>query len=423
MFEPQDHPNDVPYPGGPPKPPYDATGWTLAIQMGVQFDRILDGFDGPFEVVPGLIKPSAGSIAPAKGAVGYLLSHQVNDAFVATNRLLAGKEDVYWLKSPFTAGGKTWPVGTIYVPAKATTRPLVEKLASELGLTIDAATVKPGGAALKLKPVRIGLWDQYGGSMPSGWIRWMFEQAFPTTFEVVYPPTLDAGNLASKFDVLIFPDEGIPERDQQASRESEGPIPANIPAEYKERIGQVTIARTVPQLRKFVEDGGTLIAIGNSAAVAHQLGLPVRDALVERLPNGTERSLPPDKFFIPGSLLQVSVDTSNPVAYGVTDTLNVFFDNNPVFQLEPDAELRGVHPITWFSTKTPLTSGWAWGQQYLDGGVAAVEASLGKGKVLLFTPEITFRGQPHASFKLLFNGIYYGGATAVNLGPTKNAPR
>ena len=101
----------------------------------------------------------------------------------------------------------------------------------------------------------------------------------------------------------------------------------------------------------------------------------------------------------------------------------MFFDNNPVFQLEPDAELRGVHPITWFATKTPLTSGWAWGQQYLDGGVAAVEASLGKGKVLLFTPEITFRGQPHASFKLLFNGIYYGGATAVNLGPTKNAPR
>ena len=47
MFEPQDHPNDFAYPGGPPKPPYDITGWTLAMQMGVQFDRVLDGFDGP----------------------------------------------------------------------------------------------------------------------------------------------------------------------------------------------------------------------------------------------------------------------------------------------------------------------------------------------------------------------------------------
>jgi hypothetical protein len=49
MFEPQDHPNDFAYPGGPPIAPYDATGWTLAFQMGVEFDRILDGFDGPFE--------------------------------------------------------------------------------------------------------------------------------------------------------------------------------------------------------------------------------------------------------------------------------------------------------------------------------------------------------------------------------------
>ncbi len=45
MFEPQDHPNDFAYPGGPPKRPYDITGWTLAMQMGVQFDRIMESFD------------------------------------------------------------------------------------------------------------------------------------------------------------------------------------------------------------------------------------------------------------------------------------------------------------------------------------------------------------------------------------------
>ena len=35
MFEPQDHPNVIPYPGAPPTPPYDNAGWTLAYQMGV----------------------------------------------------------------------------------------------------------------------------------------------------------------------------------------------------------------------------------------------------------------------------------------------------------------------------------------------------------------------------------------------------
>ena len=61
MFEPQDHPNDFAYPGGPPKPPYDNAGWTLAYQMGVQFDRILDGFDVPVPArSQGLATPPAG---------------------------------------------------------------------------------------------------------------------------------------------------------------------------------------------------------------------------------------------------------------------------------------------------------------------------------------------------------------------------
>ncbi len=88
MLEPQDHPNDFQYPGGPPKPPYDITGYTLAFQMGVQFDRILDGFEGPFQKIDGLLKPPAGKVT-AGNAAGYLLSHQMNDAFTGTTRLLA----------------------------------------------------------------------------------------------------------------------------------------------------------------------------------------------------------------------------------------------------------------------------------------------------------------------------------------------
>jgi hypothetical protein len=80
MFEPQDHPNDFAYPGGPPIPPYDSAGWTLAYQMGVKFDRILDGFDGPFEKLATFIKPQSAITGPANPA-GYLLSAAQNDAF------------------------------------------------------------------------------------------------------------------------------------------------------------------------------------------------------------------------------------------------------------------------------------------------------------------------------------------------------
>jgi hypothetical protein len=141
--------------------------------------------------------------------------------------------------------------------------------------------------------------------------------------------------------------------------------------------------------------------------------LPITNALVERSPEGAERPLSRDKLYIPGSLLQASVDNTNPLAYGMPDKIDFFFDNSPVFRLKPEAALKGVRPVAWFSSDKPLHSGWAWGQKYLQDGVAVVEAQVGKGKLFLFGPEITFRAQPHGTFKFLFNGIYYGRAEST----------
>ena len=103
----------------------------------------------------------------------------MNDAFTGTTKLLSAGQDVYWLKKEFTAEGKTYPAGTIYIPAKPTTAAVVRTLSSELGLNFTGIAAKPQGEAFKLRPVRVGLWDHYGGSQDSGHIRWMFEQAFP----------------------------------------------------------------------------------------------------------------------------------------------------------------------------------------------------------------------------------------------------
>ena len=428
MFEPQDHPDDIPYPGGPPRPPYDSAGWTLAYQMGVHFDRILDGFEGPFEKIIGFAKFPAGKVDAPGETAGYLLSHAVNDSFIAINRLLASGEQVYWLNNTIAANGRSYPAGTIFVSAKSTTRPMLEKLAVELGLSFDGTTAQPQGAALKLKPLRVGLWDRYGGSMPSGWVRWLLER-FEFPFEVVFAPQLDAGSLAGKYDVLIFVSGAIP----PASRSGEGefrppdsgdfgsmedPSRLNIPAEFRDRMGSVTIAKTIPQLRKFVEEGGTLLAIGNSTGIGALCGLPIASALTEKTVGGLERPLTREKFFIPGSLLRVRVDNSNPLAFGFPDFVDVFYDNSPAFRLGAEAPLRGVRPVAWFEGKKVLRSGWAWGEAYLDQAIAIVEAGAGKGRMFLFGPEITFRAQPHGTFKFLFNGIYLGISEAVVFGPT-----
>jgi hypothetical protein len=180
---------------------------------------------------------------------------------------------------------------------------------------------------------------------------------------------LDQGNLTQKFDVLIFVDDAV--------------------------------ATPVPQLKRFLEDGGTIIAIGDSIKIGYQMDLPIADALA----NLTRRD-----FYVPGSLLQARVDNTSPLAYGMPDHADFFFDNSPAFRVKPD-----INAVAWYDTAQPLRSGWAWGQEHLDGSAAVAEAPLGRGKLFLFGPEILFRSQSHGTYKFLFNAIHYGHAESVTL--------
>lgn len=414
MFEPQDHPNDFDYEGGPPKAPYDNAGYTLAYQMDVEFDRVINGFEGPFEKIAGFAVTPPGRIADAQNAAGFLLSHRANDAAIAVNRLLERGRDVYWLSHETTAGGTTYPAGTIYIPAEGSAASQLEGIATDLGLSFDAVRSTPSGNALKLRPARIGLWDQYGGSMPSGWTRWLMEQ-FEFPFEVVYPQTLDEGNLKSKFDVLVFVTGAIPAADgggDPFERYFGGsPDPESIPPEFRSWLGRVTVSETVPHLLQFMKQGGTIVAIGSSTSMGKHAGLPIGNHLVDE----SGRPLPWDKYYVPGSVLRVSVDNTTPLAYGFDDQLDVFFNNSPVFNLLPAAYSAGVRPVAWFDSAAPLRSGWAWGQHHLNGGVAIAEAKVGDGSLYMFGPEILNRGQPHGTFKFFFNGIHLAGAEEVRL--------
>ena len=99
--------------------------------------------------------------------------------------------------------------------------------------------------------------------------------------------------------------------------------------------------------------------------------------------------------------------------------VDVFFDNSPVFRLAPQALGQGVEVVGWFSSDRPLRSGWAWGQHYLRDTIAVMEWSVGRGKLLMYGPEVAFRSQPHGTYKLVFNGIHYGAAETVALPATE----
>ncbi len=395
MFEPQDYPNDFAYPGGPPRAPYDNAGYTLALQMGVKFDRMLDSFDGPFQKIEGLVTGAIAAGATVPAGASWTINPSQNDAFVAVNRLLAARQAVRRL-----------PDGRFHVSGSGA-RAILQALATERGLRVEAGG--PAGGT-PLRTVRVGLWDVYGGSMPSGWVRWLLEQ-FEFPFEVVFAPTLDAGNLNAKYDVLVFVDGAIPAAGGGGGGFGGGGgnvNAASIPEEFRGQLGRVTAAQTVPKLKEFLEAGGTVVTIGGSTSLAQHLGLPIGDHMTERTPEGAIRPLPSDRFYSPTSVLEVAVDPTAPVAAGMEARAMVTFDNSPVFSISPGALAAGIRPVAWFDSATPLRSGWAWGQTYLEGGVVAAEARVGRGTLYLFGPEITFRAQPHGTFRFLFNGILKG---------------
>jgi hypothetical protein len=409
MMEPQDHPNDFAYPGGPPLRPYDNAGWTLAYDMGVKFDRVLDGFDVPNThrlMGTELATPLAGTIASQSGAAGYLMSHAANDAVTVLNRVFKAGGEVYWLKSPVTANGKTYPAGTYFVGASSL--PVLQKATTDLGLSFTGIASRPADA-VKLSSQRIALVDRYGGSMPSGWTRLEFEN-FEIPYTTVFAADLDAGNLKSKYDVIVFPSDmtiggGFGGRGGGGGGGG-GRASAPIPAEYEHMVGNLTTEKTLPAIKQFLDAGGVVITVGRATSLGYELGLPIENHLEVRAPGQPDRPLTGEEYYVPGSILQVAVDNTDPVAAGMQSRTDIFFDNSPVFRLEPDAAAKGTKAVAWFDNTAPLRSGWAWGQNYLEGGAAVVESTYGKGKVYLFGPEITFRGQPHGTFKFLFNGIY-----------------
>jgi len=396
MFEPQDHPNDFKYEGGPPIAPYDAAGWTLAYLMNVKFDRILDPFTGPFEKLPygELLKATPKALPSGSG---YVLSAAANESYLAVNELLKGGAEVF--RNPAD--------GAFYVPASSKAKAILDKAEHGFGMRVMAAQ-KPAGA-IKIAPARIALWDTYGGSMDSGWIRFIMEQYhFDAT--VIYAGEIDAGKLKEKYDVIIFVDGAIPtytaNPNTAGGRGFGGPAPESIPAEFRARLGRVTQEKSIPQLKSFLEAGGEIVAIGTATNLAAHLNLPVRNAIVE-LVNGVEKRLPAEKYYVPGSVLNVAVDTKQPANWGMESAADVYFDNSPVFKLSADAVSSGkIKPLAWFATATPLRSGWAWGQSYLQDGITAFEANYGKGKLFAFGPEITFRAQTHGTFKWMFNQLY-----------------
>jgi hypothetical protein len=238
--------------------------------------------------------------------------------------------------------------------------------------------------APKRRTTRIALYRSWDPSMDEGWTRWLLEQ-FGYVFTRLENADLQAGNLNSRFDVIIFPD-------QNARTIQDGSLPGTMPPEYVGGVGEKGIAA----VKEFAGKGGTAVFLNRSTEWAiSRLGLDVKNVV---------SGLPSRDFYSPGSILTAHVDTAHPLARGLPPNISLWSEQSPAFEVPPGSRARVVvrYPDT-----NPLASGWLLGEKYLRGRAAFVDVPVGSGHVLLFGMRPQYRAQSYQTFKLFFNALTY----------------
>ena len=388
LLEPQQYP-DIrwPFPTSPIDRPYDVTAWSLGMLMGVETVRV----ERPFEAR--LARVADGEAAPVGRVNGrgpaYVLDHAADASFTAMNRLLAEGAEVSWSRAPLTLNGRAFAPGAIVVRrAKAES---VARAATELGLVVEAGTVAPAAEDVRITAPRVAVFEPWGGNMDAGWTRWLLEQ-HGFTYTHVRPPDVRKGGLRERFDVIVL-------AEMTSAQIVRGLRGNHVPPEYRGGIGE----DGADALRTFVEQGGTVITLGNAAAFAVEyLGAPFQNTLA---------SVGQDAFFCPGSILRVSLDTTQPLAYGMADEADAMFINNGAWEPSASFPTERVSTIARYPQAPLLRSGWIIGEARLRGMGAVFEASIGKGRIVLLTFRVQNRAQTWGTFKLFFNSLFAGSST------------
>jgi hypothetical protein len=359
--------------------PYDVTGWTLPLQMGVDV-RLIDG-----EFVPPLVSRLTDSDDEPSRVFGdrrpghYVIDARGTSGALAAAQLITAGVTPAWLTTPREINGYAFDRGSIVIPASARTTTLVGRIARELGLRVDGIRGRVPTDVAPIGRARLAVHRAWTDNSDEGWTRWLFD-TYGFGYSSIRDSDVKAGGLRARFDAIVIPSASD---DRLVSGNISG-----FPPEYLGGLGQ----EGIEALRAFVADGGTLIALDQAAAFAARIfDLPVRNVAT-------------DGLYVPGSLLRIDLDATQPLAFGMDATAAAFFAFGSGFAAR-DASAANIKTIGRYGARGLLLSGHLEGEQVLAGQAAIIEAAVGPGRVILFGFPPQHRGQTLATFRLLFNAV------------------
>jgi len=394
LLEPQKYPELKSTTSGPTKRPYDITGWTLSMQMGVAIDREDKAFDARLESVEEF-RPE-GSVNGSGSLV--LMDHRENGSFLATAFLLERNERVQWA-----------PDGSILVDSAYVSGPArVENFARQFGIKVNVAAKLDATPAFELKRPRVALYEPWVANPDEGWTEWLLER-YHVPYTLLHNEDVRKPELRTRFDTIILAAQS-PESILHGFRPGE----TTSPEEQAEQVPALTVQRPeyaggielagLNALHQFVTSGGTLIALDTATELPmHYFPLSLKNLIRSR-----------SDFYCPGSLVRLTLDNAHPIAFGMPKEAIAFSTGGEAFDVTLAGEFnngeREIHTVARFEKTNLLASGWVSGAQVVAGKAALIDARFGRGRVVLFAFRPQFRGQPFGTFKLLLNAIYLGSA-------------
>jgi hypothetical protein len=375
MMERQVYPDRAEYPGGPAEQPYDMAGWTLPLQMGVHRVAVTQPFMCRSRKVGQLSYPQ-GRMLGAKDPRFWVVPAAHNDDYRLLNRL-------YEADIPFSLARLTREITSNLIGLK--------ELSPNLEDVVQDA-IQP----------RTALYQPWTASMDEGWTRLVLEQ-FEVPYTSIHNAEIRAGNLRRHYDCIVIPSLGVDTILEGRAKDSTFP-------EYVGGIG----LEGVVNLQEFVQQGGTLVCIDNSCNLPiKHFNIPVRNIIADK---------PSQDFYCPGSILRLAMDVEHPLGFGMPKWYSGYFAKSQAFGLDTkpaekekptektddDREPAKRFPATVvsrYSDTILLESGWIRGGKLIADQPAIVEVDYGDGYIDLIAFGVQRRGQPHRTFRILFNAI------------------
>lgn len=379
---------------------YDDSGWTMGYAMGLEVREVADSSILSVPTTAVTTAAVRGTIA-GSGTAGVAVAHNGSNSMI-TFRYRLRDVPMRIAREAFKAGGVDFPAGSFVITDQAGAA-RARTVATELGLSGAALSAAPTVPTHDADAPRIGIYSQWSGTQNLGWYRLTFDN-FEVPFELFYKEQLVQGNLRAKYDVILVAEQNLSKRTVMG-KPNVKPVPYQKSDKYQflgmygesaditGGFGQAG----VDAFAAFLEAGGTLIAVGESAR------LPIEFGWAGTVEKTAVPGLRAQRPLVEGEILRLD----HPVFYGYDGKIvPIKYVGGQPFRVGIADEDNVL--ARYVGGSAAVLSGLMDGADALKDRPFAVDvprALHGNGRVILFSNNPIYRWQNHGEFNMIFNSL------------------